>query len=191
MSDDGPQKAPFEQAIDVINRLLDLCAAHGLERKAKAIAAGVKLPEPQKRGPGAPKKRSKDYSILLAVLLAIRTSGKPNKRGAKSALAAEIAKNELIIDGGRRRISKGALANRKRTLENFISQIPPQYQLLATFCERRALKGEAIEVTQQTVAKLIQGDEGALAVFSNEVGGFADLLIKYKRLHDKVEPHDN
>jgi hypothetical protein len=177
--------SPFDQAIEVIKKLLDLCAQNGLGREAKAIAAGMALPGPLRRGPGAPSKKGRDFQKLLAVHLAIKSDGESATRGLKAALARTLAENELKSENGGHRTTKAERKQLAATFANDISKIPPQYLLISTFLTRRTLRGESLEAAEQIINDLTNGDKTAEAVFLNEVNDLVDLFRKAKRLSPK------
>ncbi len=88
---------PLVEAVEIIEKLLALCARHDLKREAYSIALGEELPQPPKRKPGAPQKKVPPYYRLLAFLLAHQTRERPERRGDRAAVARAVARAEAEL----------------------------------------------------------------------------------------------
>jgi hypothetical protein len=154
-----PLDGPLAEAVEVINKLLALCAKHSpkLRRAALSIASGIPLPPKRKRGrPKVVTDEAVQRHFATALELYAQKDGRV---GAKTRLAKALAEAETDPKSRARRSEV-----KKRTLarQNDLSELRPEVLVAMAYYVRCILAGESVEKAKaRLMAAVVDGDDEA------------------------------
>jgi hypothetical protein len=171
---------PLSEAAEIINKLLEFCATHGLKREAYSIALGEEIPEPPKRPRHRPKEKGSEFYRALAVGLAVHSDGRPMARGAKAKFARWIVAQEAAERKGARQTKK-AETGRISSLQNELSRIRPETLLSATYVVRRREAGDSFEAIKSTLEGAVAGDSDLARKVANVVRDVLSALDPHRK----------
>jgi hypothetical protein len=145
---------------EVINGLVELCAKNGLSREALSIVFGQEIPEPKKRGPGAPQMKNAKYRHQLASFLEIEAHGPGEKRGARTRVAEALARAE-VGEQNRSAAWRSEVKKRTRSRQNDLSRLSPAETIRAAYFVRCIRASESFKTANARLDAAMAGNAEA------------------------------
>ena len=174
---------PLVEAVEIIEKLLALCARHDLKREAYSIALGEELPQPPKRKPGAPQKKVPPL-IIVCSRFYWRIKPANVRKGAaigqpwlaRSLRAeAEPLKGSPVLT----REEKRSAGKRALQIQNDLSKLTPGQIVIAAYCVRRYNAGETRKRSKRRLTRRwMATSEAERKIFETVLDVLGPLLIK-------------